>query len=430
MHTDAGGERTVAKPAPGARWRRLVLPIVFLGAGIGGLALLIANRPQALPVERAETEWLVATVEARLESLAPTLHLYGRLESPRETELSSAMDADVLAVGVLEGDSVDAGVLLVELDDTDARLAVAQREAEIADIRAQMASETHRHRTDRDALRHEQELLELGRVAVERARRLAQSKAGTESSVDAAREEVARRALTVTNRENSIRDHSARLAQYEARLARADAALAQARRDLERSRVAAPFDARIAAVHVSPGDRARRGDRLVDLYDRDYVEIRVQVPNRHLETLRRMAGSGLPITGSATLDGRPLSITPQRLAARVERGRGGVDAFFRVDNPGVVLELGRTVTVSVELPAIDAVVALPFEALYGNDRLYKLEDGRLRSVPVTRVGERTIPGGYERVLVQGPDLQDGDRIVVSQLPNAVDGLRVRTRELP
>ena len=47
---------------------------------------------------------------------------------------------------------------------------------------------------------------------------------------------------------------------------------------------------------------------------------------------------------------------------------------------------------------------------------------------IERVGEQRNADGDTRVLVRSPDLQPGDRIVITQLPNAMDGLRVNVAE--
>ncbi len=79
----------------------------------------------------------------------------------------------------------------------------------------------------------------------------------------------------------------------------------------------------------------------------------------------------------------------------------------------------------MDLPDASNSVALPYEAVYGTNRIYRLEGERMRGLNVERVGEQRSPDGGARVLVRGPDLQPGDRIVTTQLPNAMDGLRVK-----
>ncbi len=78
--------------------------------------------------------------------------------------------------------------------------------------------------------------------------------------------------------------------------------------------------------------------------------------------------------------------------------------------------------VYLDLPPEEDVIALPAEALYGRNQLYKLVDNRMQMVEVERVGERALPVGGTEVLVRSPELGDTDRIVVTKLSNAADGL--------
>jgi hypothetical protein len=47
-------------------------------------------------------------------------------------------------------------------------------------------------------------------------------------------------------------------------------------------------------------------------------------------------------------------------------------------------------------------------------------------VPVRSLGSWFTETGEERLLVQAADLAAGDRLIVTHMPNAVDGLRVET----
>jgi HlyD family secretion protein len=84
-----------------------------------------------------------------------------------------------------------------------------------------------------------------------------------------------------------------------------------------------------------------------------------------------------------------------------------VDAFFH-PAPGTdasaLPPLGRVVDLRIELPAEPDVVALPIGSLYDNDRIYAVEDNRLRAIHVERVGELQLPDGDYRVLVRSPEL--------------------------
>ena len=71
------------------------------------------------------------------------------------------------------------------------------------------------------------------------------------------------------------------------------------------------------------------------------------------------------------------------------------------------------------------VIALPFEAVYGTDRVYKLVDGRMRKVIIERIGETINDDGESKILVRTPDLQTNEQVIITQLPNAMDGLKVK-----
>ena len=90
------------------------------------------------------------------------------------------------------------------------------------------------------------------------------------------------------------------------------------------------------------------------------------------------------------------------------------------------VRLGTTVRVLVELPPQSDVIAVPAEAIYGSDRLYKVVDGRMQMVAVERVGETLAANGTSQVIVRSSALQSDDEIIVTKLSNAVDGLLVRS----
>lgn len=408
---------------------RRVLPFLLLILGAGGLAALAFSRPAPQPLEAQEKVWTVEVLAAAPRSVSPTLTLYAQVDSPRAATLTAAVDADVIDVPALEGRSADAGDLLIRLDDRDATLTQAQREADVAELRAELSMERRTYENDLRALEHEKRLLDLARRDVKRAERLATRDLGSAAGLDEARQQEARQALALDNRRTAIAEHDSRKARLEARLDRAQALVAMARLDVERTRIRAPFSGRIASVAVSPGDRVRRGSDLLSLFDSDSLELRAQIPTRYLGSLRQSLDAGRDVLARASVDGQPVSARLDRLGARVERGRGGADGLFTVDaSTRARLELGRTVEMRVALAPVDKVVSIPAEALYGTNRLYLLEDGRMRGLRVERLGEVRDDDGATYLLVRSDALTEGATIIATQLPNAVEGLRVRAAE--
>ena len=411
------------------RIRRRLLPILILGVGAAVAAGLIASRPEPAPVQVVERAWPVSVEAVRPGRYSPTLVLYGRLESRWSTRLTAGIDADVVEVPVVEGEAVADGQLLVLLDDRDARLQLAQREAELAQAEARVRSEISRHQANVESLPREQSLVALARSEVARLQDLVDSRAGAQSALDTARQAAERQAIALAARRQLVDEHEARLAEVEAARARAEALRDQARLEVERARVTAPFDGRITTVEVSPGRRVRTGDPLVRLFATEALLVRAQVPSRHLATVRAALDAGVDLVARGEVDGRPLQARLRGLAGEAAAATGGVDALFDVIGGDVQLSEGRFVALRLALPARDGLVSLPHEAIYGTDRVYVVDPaGRMRSRTVRRVGEWFGPDGESRVLVEAPALAPGDRVVSTQLPNAIDGLLVQVSE--
>lgn len=406
---------------------RFVLPILILMVGAGGFMALKASKPQATALASTEKAWIVAVMDVEHVDHSPTLTLYGRVESSQIAELSAALTADVLDVRAFEGERVEAGELLIALDPREAQLVVLQREAEAAEIRAQIKTEQDRHRNHQNALAREKQMVELSRMAVSRAGELADKNVGSQSQLDSARQEEARQLLALESRQSLIRQFDSVNAAYEAKLARAEALTEQAKLDLSRTKIVAPFVGRVSQLMVAGGDRVQPGQTMLKLIDTSRVEVRAQIPTRQLPRIRTSLSQQVPISAHSSVDGRSIESTLDRLTGEISLGAGGVDGLFRVTRDGDWLQLGRTVELIVQLPTEEQVVLVPLEAVYGNQRLYKLVDDRLQGLNVEILGE-TRGEQRTRVLLRSQELFDGDQIIVTQLPNAIDGLRVRIAE--
>ncbi|MCG5516863.1 MULTISPECIES: efflux RND transporter periplasmic adaptor subunit [unclassified Ectothiorhodospira] len=403
---------------------RRFLPLILIALGILGFILLMITRPEQPPREVGERSWRVDVQQVELQTLSPQLTLYGHVTSPRAASLRAAVEADVDQVPAEEGRRVKAGDTLVELDTRELDLLVDQRQADLDELRAQLRAQERSHVRDQEALEREQTLLQLAQRALERAQNLERRNVGSPTAVDDARGALEQQALALANRRLAVDDFETQREQIQARVHRAEALLEQAQLDLERSHITAPFDARISQVQVAPGDRVRVGDALVALYDLEALEVRAPIPATYMPRVRAALDEQSTPEATGHVDGLEVPLTLTRLAGESPTGGAGVEGIFRVDSRAGEIPLGRFMTVRVSLPEQTDVIALPFEALYGLDRIYRLEEGRMRRIGVERLGEWTAPSGDEQVLVTSPELSSGDRIIVTRLPNAMDGLRV------
>lgn len=411
-----------------ARARKILLPLVFLAVGIGGFAWFNVRTPPPVTAAVEQKVWAVTVEEVALVTARPALRLVGVVESPRRTDLRAAVDAEVTAVHVLAGETVQAGQALVQLDDADLQLQLRQREADVAEAEASLARERIQFEADRKSLARESVLFELAQKDTERLRRVVKSQSEAEVQLDRSRSALQRAGLQLVARQLAVDGHPARMAMLQAQIARAEALRDQALLDLRRATVTAGADGKVTAVHVAAAGRVAAGAALVTMFDHSLVEVRAQIPDRDLPRVRRALAGGGSVAGETVVDGARLALTLDRLAAAVAPGQGGVDAMFRLADSAAAPELGRVVELFARLAPEPAVVTAPRQALYGSNKMFKVVDGKLAAVTVQLAG-RTFTngdgGGDDRLLVRSAQLADGDLLVVSALPNAVHGLPVR-----
>lgn len=405
---------------------KIVLPVLLIVIGIALFGLLKATKPEQQPPQVQERVWRVEVERAEPRRLAPELELYGQVETHDLLKAAASAGAWVTKVAVRDGDRVAEGQLLLRLDERDFLPRMAQVKAQIAELQAEIASEENRFETDRLALEQEKRLLELARESVARQERLLTKNLGAEQALDDAEQAEARQELAVRQREMSLADHPARRQVLAARLARNQARLEELELEYERATIRAPYDGVVTDVEVTEGDQVAKGATLVRLYAEESLEVRARIPAPYQAELIRAIAGGVPLAASAKIGGETLMLELDRLAG--EAGPSGVDGLFRVAGEASLLRPGQVLTLRMARPQRSEAFAVPFRAVYGGERLYKLENGRLVGVAIERLGSHTAADGERRLLVRSPQLHAGDLILTTHMPNAIDGLRVETVE--
>ncbi|NQY26253.1 MAG: HlyD family efflux transporter periplasmic adaptor subunit [Piscirickettsiaceae bacterium] len=403
--------------------KRLFLAVVILLIAVAIFMGLKASKPEKISLQTPEKVWRVDTVIVNFQDVSPTVTVYGRVETPRLASLNAALVADVTAVNVLEGTDVELGQVLLTLDNADVLLLIEQRRADLAEIKALIASEYNRFQRDQGLLDNEKSLLQLAENSVVRAKKLEQKRLTSQSFLDDALAVKQRQLVSLKRLQHDINEHPSRLANLKAKQSRFNALLAQATLNLERTIITAPFTGRIAQLNVAIGERVNVGKKLFSIYDFSDLEVRAQLPNRIIKQTRTELEKGQQLTAKAILDEQAVNFELVRLSGEVRADSGGVDGLFRLTDRQQSLVLGSFVELSLSLAKQSSLIEIPFSALYGLNKVYRINEGYLEAVHIERIGE-VIKDNNVVLLVRSDALQQGDHIISTQLPNAMTGLRV------
>lgn len=404
--------------------RRLILPVLIIAAAIALFMVLKATKPHSKDVAIKEKTWPVAAVSVKMGAWPTNILLYGSVDALHYAVLTAALPADVKNVLVIEGSQVKADDLLLELDDQDARLDLAQREADVAKAQAAIAVQESRHQADLETLPNERRLYTLVQAEVKRLLDLKKKQVSSQSALDSARQNAARQSISIARIEESIRTHESTMLELQAALERARAALEKSRLQLARTRVHAPFDGRVVKVLVAKGHRVNVGAHLLEMFENTSLMFRAMLPAIYVPQVRQALTDGKTLIVSGKVDGVEVSGHLISLGAEVRQGSGGVEALFLIDSGWNWLQKGRVMQLRLTLPEQAGVMPVPFEALYGADKVYLIDkEQRLHPITVERVGEIWLDG-KNQVLIRSDQLKTGQQLLITQLPNAVESLLV------
>jgi HlyD family secretion protein len=338
-----------------------LLRIALAVAALLAVALVLrAGRGPELPGYVVEARPLVQRVVAS-----------GQVGSASLARVGSEITGVVKARHVREGDAVQPGDLLLELQDEEQQARVREAEAALAQLRGSRRPQALA------ALRQAESGLVLAQA--ERARR---EELFTRGLLSAEQREQARNAEVAAK---AARDQ-ARLqleatGGAEAQVLRQR--LEQARAALAKTRIHARVAGTVQTRNVEPGDLVQPGRTLLEVARSDSREIVVALDEKSLAPLA--LGQAAQVVADAFPD-RVVQGRVAFIAPAVDAARGTADVHLDIVSPAPFLRLGMTVSVSIETARIARTLVLPNDALHdvqGNRAaVLRVRDGRVARVPV------------------------------------------------
>ncbi|MCP4547106.1 MAG: efflux RND transporter periplasmic adaptor subunit [bacterium] len=320
--------------------------------------------------QMTETATPIEAVEVTRSDLSLLAEATGTLQPWRQVEVSVEVGGKVAWRGVEEGQRVEAGSVLLRLDDQDRLIELAEAEAELLKVRAgyavsfaiQRNDETHAETESlREAASMEEEYIEAQRL-------FEQGVIAEKKLIQAQRRYDVARMLTGSQRDE-VQAATAGLAQAEQRLERAQLALA-------RTSLQAPFSGRIADIEVEVGQQIGTGQRCFLLLDDSRVKADVAVLEADVVWLHPGAPGRVrvPSVQNRVFDGKIHTINPR---VDPETGTGRVTVV--IANPDGTLMPGLFAFVQLETWRLTDRLVVPGDALLlrqGRDLVFRLEHGR------------------------------------------------------
>lgn len=387
---------------------RPLLPILILAFGVFVLALLVKTKPKAERMVGGHKGTAVELLRVDKISKRVTVRARGIVIPARQVALGPEVGGRVVSMSerLLPGGRFAEGEPLLRIDPSDYRLAVEQQFAAV------------------DSAQTSLELEESRKRIAEREWELFKEKNAGKGSAVALREPQLRSAQT--------------------RLKSAKSGLRRARLKVSRTVLKAPFNGMVQKRATEEGQMVAPGTPLVTFVGTDSYWVQVSMPVERLAWIKVPGVAGESEGSRAQIHYRTgdqhveRSGEVLRLLADVDAAGHMARVLVEIEDPlgvkgqapegasprlqrqsSLPLLLGSYVEVEIEGRSAKDVVELPRIALREDSSVYTMENDQLAMVEVKVLWRQE-----DRVLISG-GLEAGDRVIVSPLSAAVEGMKLR-----
>ena len=358
------------------KWSILRLAVSFLMIGL----IACEERP---PAREEEPQPRIAEVETKIlqeQTWTETISSFGVIDAAKEIVITTDFSERVQKVYVDEGDRIQAGQPLIDLDRRKQDLRLARYKTSLREAKATLANA-------QTNLKREQALFA--------GRNIPQSKLErTQLALKAAR------------------------ARYEEALA----AVQLGERELADRKIKSPASGQIVKRSAEEGETVSPGAALIVIQVIDAVRVITYVTEKDINHLR-LGSEAVVITPS--MKGRFYEARIESLGTKADPETGNFSVKLTIPNTEGLLRPGMTARVNLQGLTYQRAILIPDSALVDRNRrrvAFKVEDGKAVQVePVVALSSIDLVH-----VLSG--LQAGDQVIIGGVENIVDGSPVKINQ--
>ena len=415
---------------------RLILLAVVLGAAAIGAVFAYEKVNAPIAVQVVSVQGPVATDSAGEQMV---LTATGYIIAAHKIEVASKVNGRVAWIGVDKGDKVQAGQVLVRLEDDEYRAQVEQEKGQLANLQAKLAEDEHgsrpeeiqRARADVDQAKAD---MADAKASLERTAQLVKEGVLAKQSLDDAQAKYDGDVAKVASLQRTLDlavlgPRKEEIDQIRGQIEQAQGSLAYAQTQLDNTIIKAPVTGTILDRNVEKGefittgfvgDKGAKG-YIVTMADLNDLQVELDISQNDFPKL------GPQQKGTVTTDAYPdkkYQGVIEQVSPEADRAKATVQVKVRVLNPDDFLRPDMNATVAFyndvknqPTTAAKHVIVIPPGAVQ-NGAVFVVADGRARKRPVSTDGTSDkgvliasgLIGGEDLIVNPPAGLKDGQKV--------------------
>ncbi len=414
---------------------RLLRVGLIIGAAVVVAFVLFKSKKPPEKVDLVKAAPAVRAVKAAAGKKTMEVSAFGTVKPKNRVRICVEVSGRIEYInpGFVAGGFIAKGDCLAGIDQRTYHLDREAARIKILQIQAQI----NRQAQDIENLKKDIVLArtntELAQKELDRITALTRNEFASITSLDKARQQHLAARIQLQAVENSLALQDPLMAQQKAALAMAETDFQKADLAFEKTKVYAPFDGFVLEKSVEVGELVSPGQLLGAIYEKGLLEVDVAIPLEEIQWIQEGLSNGkLPMgqVSMANMEGPVYPARVARIKAQIDEKTRTLPMTLEIlslnpdqegSGPFLGLKPGSFVECRTKGLTYDHIFVLPRDLLKPGDCLFLVRENRLeiRKVTVLRKFE-------DRVYITR-GLEDGDLIISSPLPGAVDGMALTVK---
>jgi RND family efflux transporter MFP subunit len=376
--------------------KKIVLPIIVIAIAVVGANVLMGGKKPPATKAHDQKDLLVEVISAQAGQHVYQIHSQGMVQPKIKSQLVAEVTGKIIKISdsFVNGGFFNKGDVLVELDPSDHLTNVKAADAALARAQATLAEEK-------------------------------------------ARSEVAEKEWEsfMKGEAPDLYLRKPQLARELANVKAAQADLERAKRELNRTKVVAPFNGIVKAKQADLGQFVTKGAVLGQVYGTDIAEIRLPITDSDFQYLSFQTSFDLATQKPEVVFATDSSAGENDWRGTLVRTEGIVDEANRmiylvaaIDDPyGLAsnkqaIEFGRFVHANIAGRESNNIVVIPRDILVDEKQIIKVVDDKLA---ISNVSVDRFDNQFAYV---SRGIETGDALVITHLKNPIEGTPVKRVE--
>lgn len=423
----------------------MVLPPILLAVGVLVFVINQKQSPERKPP--AEETRHVRVIEVAPVTLIPRVIGFGEVQPGKVWNAIAQVSGEITYVHseLKKGAIMQAGTEIIRISAVDYELAIKEAEANIRSGEAKLKELDVSKQNTNLSLEIEERALTVRETELKRKQDLVKRGTTSQSAVDQEFRDTLSQRKKVQDLKNTLNLIPTQIAVQQEQVNVYQASLEKARLNLERTHIRLPFNARVAEVNVETTQYAQTGATLAIADSMETAEIEAQIAVDQFRMLAEaVAGDSQPQNIGASTFKRVVEQMGFALTVRLGSGADAIEwpaRFARISDAidpktrtiGVIaavdgayskaipgkrppLTKGMFVEIEIRAKPLTERIVIPRSAIHNNHVYIQNAENRLVIKPVDiqlYQGDLAAPSAGISV---------GDRVVVSDLSPAIDGM--------